>query len=272
MSRPDLAPASTKLLTQAVTGTPSHSWPAGPVSLWKALPFDGRRTLFERALGSLWLAFQPIVSTSRTSSDVSLFAYEVLARNAEPEVAAPTDLLALAVSVGMISELGRVVHRRAADALRANAGLRLFVNVDVEELMGPLSEGDDTLEEFADRVVLEVTERAPISELPEVRERAGAMRDKGYRFAIDDLGGGYAGLSSLALMDPEFVKIDQALIRHIDTEPVKNKIVGSLVALTRQLGIGCIVEGVETEQERDALHALGCDLMQGYLFGRPGAI
>jgi EAL domain-containing protein (putative c-di-GMP-specific phosphodiesterase class I) len=218
----------------------------------------------------LWLAFQPIVALSRPGEPA--FAFEALARNEEPLLRDPRDLLGCAVSVGMVGELGRVVHSRAAEALRRHPELTLFVNVDVEELMGPIGDGRDALSEFAHRVVLEVTERAPISELPEIRERSTALREKGYRFAIDDLGGGYAGLSSLALMDPQFVKVDQALIRDVDTQPVKRKIVGSLVNLTRQLGIGCIVEGVETAGERDALASLDCDLMQGFLFGRPGAI
>ena len=237
---------------------------------WQSLAGLERRALFERALDSLWLVFQPIVWQSRDGEPV--FAYEALARNGERSVSQPPDLLDLALSLGMVGELGRVVHSRAAGLLRRRRDITLFVNVDVLELMGPLDEEDDAHAEFASRVVLEVTERAPISELPQVRERSTALRERGYRFAIDDLGGGYAGLSSLALMEPDFVKIDQALIRNVDTQPVKRKIVGSLAALCRQLGIGCIVEGVETAGERDALASLDCELMQGYLFGRPGMI
>ncbi len=165
-----------------------------------------------------------------------------------------------------------MVHKRASGTLRRNKNVTLFVNVDMEELLGPLAEGGDDLAEFAHRVVLEVTERTPVSDLPEVRKRSGVLRGQGYRFAIDDLGGGYAGLSSLVLLDPQFVKVDKALIRDVDTKPINRTIVGSLVALTRQLGIKCIVEGVETEGERNTLEALHCDLMQGYLFGRPGAL
>jgi EAL domain-containing protein (putative c-di-GMP-specific phosphodiesterase class I) len=266
MSPLEVAPLSTtEFLTRPIFATR----PAAPDS-WKSLDVIQRRVLFARALDTLWLAFQPIVSLSRPGEPA--FAFEALARNDEVLVKDPRDLLALAVAVGQVGELGRVVHRCAAEALRRNPELTLFVNVDVEELMGPIGDGDDALSEFAHRVVLEVTERAPISELPEIRERSGALREKGYRFAIDDLGGGYAGLSSLALMDPQFVKVDQALIRDVDTKPIKRKIVGSLVSLTRQLGIDCIVEGVETTGEKNALMELDCDLMQGYLFGRPGAI
>ncbi len=260
--------ASTDSLTRPIPVSRA-SGPDAPES-WKTMGLRERRSLFERALDSLWLAYQPIIEWSRPG--VPPFAFEALARNGEALVRGPQELLGLSVSLGMVSDLGRVVHSRAAEALRRNPDLTLFVNVDVEELMGPLGEDDDALSEFAHRVVLEVTERAPISELPEVRTRSSALRARGYRFAIDDLGGGYAGLSSLALMDPDFVKLDQALVRDVDKEPVKRKIIGSLAALARQLGIGCIVEGVETEDERDALAALGCDLMQGYLFGRPGAL
>ena len=241
--------------------------PAGLPEPFMRLPGAERHALFDRAIESLWLVCQPIISIQRP--DEPAIAFEALARNAEPDTSDPRDLIRLSVSVGRIVDLARAVHMRAAEILRGHRALQLFVNVDVEELMGPLGEAGDPLTEFASRVVLEVTERAPVSEMPEVRERTAALRKQGFRFAIDDLGGGYAGLSSLALMDPEYVKIDQALVRGIDTEPVKRKIVGSLVSLTRQLGIDCIVEGVETAGERDTLAELDCDLMQGFLFGRP---
>lgn len=269
MSPLEIAPAGhSEFITRPVSPPPAQH--VNAQGSWRSLSPREQRALFERALDTLWLAFQPIVSIS--SPTASAFAFEALARNREAQVADPRELLALAVALDRVGDLGSVVHVRAAEALRRNDAVTLFVNVDVGELMGPLGEDGDALSEFATRVVLEVTERAPISELPEVRERSSALRERGFRFAIDDLGGGYAGLSSLALMDPEFVKIDQALIRDVDTQPVKRKIVGSLVALTRQLGIGCIVEGVETEGEREALAALECDLAQGYLFGRPGSL
>ena len=269
MSPFDIGPSGlTEPLTRPVPAP--RGIPAGSPDSLRNLSASARRALFDRALDSLWLAFQPIVSVRNASA--APMAYEALARNAEPQASDPRDLLRLAVSIGGVADLARVVHRRAAEALRANDSLNLFVNVDVEELIGPLGENGDPLTEFASRVVLEITERSPISEMPEIRERSADLRRLGFRFAIDDLGGGYAGLSSLALMDPEFVKIDQALVHRLDSDPVKEKIVGSLVSLTRQLGIGCIVEGVETEAERDALLALDCDLMQGFLFGRPGLL
>ncbi len=69
----------------------------------------------------------------------------------------------------------------------------------------------------------------------------------GYRIAVDDLGAGYAGLTSFAHLEPEVVKVDMSLIRGIDQSPMKQKLLGSIVALCRDLGIEMIAEGIETE-------------------------
>jgi len=117
--------------------------------------------------------------------------------------------------------------------------------------------------------VLEVTERAPLEKIRDVTARVAQLRSLGYRIAIDDLGAGYAGLTSFAHLEPEVVKVDMSLIRGIDSSPMKQKLLGSIVALCRDLGIEMIAEGIETPAERDALVRLGGDLCQGYLFARP---
>jgi EAL domain-containing protein (putative c-di-GMP-specific phosphodiesterase class I) len=91
----------------------------------------------------------------------------------------------------------------------------------------------------------------------------------GYRIAIDDLGAGYAGLTSFAQLEPEVVKLDISLVRDVHKEPTKQKLVRSMVGLCREMGLHTIVEGIEAVEERDALVDLGCDLMQGYLFAKP---
>jgi EAL domain-containing protein (putative c-di-GMP-specific phosphodiesterase class I) len=87
---------------------------------------------------------------------------------------------------------------------------------------------------------------------------------------VDDLGAGYAGLTSFAALEPDVVKLDMALVRGVDREPIKHRLVGSMTRLCRDLGILVVAEGVETSAEKEALQELGCDLLQGYLFGRPG--
>jgi EAL domain-containing protein (putative c-di-GMP-specific phosphodiesterase class I) len=96
------------------------------------------------------------------------------------------------------------------------------------------------------------------------------LRGLGYRIAIDDLGAGYAGLTSFAQLEPEVVKVDMSLVRGIDSSPVKQKLVRSIIALCTELGIQLVAEGIETPAERDAVVALGGDLCQGYLFAKPG--
>jgi EAL domain-containing protein (putative c-di-GMP-specific phosphodiesterase class I) len=100
--------------------------------------------------------------------------------------------------------------------------------------------------------------------------RASRLRKLGYRIAIDDLGAGYAGLNYFAQLTPEVVKIDMALVRNIDRETIKQRLVGSLVNLCRGLDMLVVAEGVETADECNTIVELGCDLLQGYLFARPG--
>jgi EAL domain-containing protein (putative c-di-GMP-specific phosphodiesterase class I) len=87
---------------------------------------------------------------------------------------------------------------------------------------------------------------------------------------VDDLGSGYAGLSSFSILEPEFVKLDLSLVRGIDRSKRRQTVIRSMLTLCqRELGMRVICEGVETAAERDALAGVGCDLLQGYLFARP---
>jgi EAL domain-containing protein (putative c-di-GMP-specific phosphodiesterase class I) len=96
------------------------------------------------------------------------------------------------------------------------------------------------------------------------------LRGLGFRIAIDDLGAGYAGLTSFATLQPEFVKLDMSLIRDVDKSAVKEKLVRSMTTLCRDLAMSVVAEGIETIEEREALVHAGVDLLQGYLLARPG--
>jgi EAL domain-containing protein (putative c-di-GMP-specific phosphodiesterase class I) len=181
----------------------------------------------------------------------------------------PGALIDLAQRLGRLPELGRRV-RSAVAAVASDSFARLFVNlhpVDLldEELFDPAA----PLSRHARRVVLEVTERAGIEGIDDLADRLRRLRALGYRVAIDDLGEGYAGLTSLARVAPEFVKLDMSLVRGIDASPAQRHIVASTVQLCRALGSEIIAEGVETVAERDALVTIGLDLLQGFLIARP---
>ena len=208
----------------------------------------GLEVRFAAALRTLWIAYQPIVSWSKRST----FAYEALVRNEEPTLRSPPDLFEAAERLGRTQDLGRTVRARVADTLDRDpvAGL-LFINLHAMEL------ADDSL----------ISPDAPLSR--HASRRVAQLRALGYRIAVDDLGAGYAGLTSFAHLEPDVVKVDMSLIRGIDLSPMKQKLLGSIVDLCRDLGIEIIAEGVETPAERDALVRVGGDRCQGYLFARP---
>jgi EAL domain-containing protein (putative c-di-GMP-specific phosphodiesterase class I) len=227
----------------------------------------GLEARFANAIATMWVAYQPIVSWSRRTA----FAYEALVRNEEPTLRSPPDLFEAAERLGRLQDLGRMIRDRVAQTLDDNPieGL-LFVNLHAMELDDDsIMMSDAPLSRHARRVVLEITERAPLERIRDVTARVAQLRALGYRIAVDDLGAGYAGLTSFAHLEPEVVKVDMSLVRDIDRSPMKQKLFGSIASLCRDLNIEMIAEGIETEEERDALVRLGGDLCQGYLFARP---
>jgi EAL domain-containing protein (putative c-di-GMP-specific phosphodiesterase class I) len=228
----------------------------------------GLEARFTSAVDKLWVAAQPIVSwTGRT-----VFAYETLLRTDEPTLRSPLDFFDAAERLGRAAELGRIIRVHVARLLRESppAG-HVFVNLHPADLEdSELYADDGALTPFARQVVLEITERAALDRIHELSARVTRLRALGYRIAIDDLGAGYAGLTSFAQLEPEVVKVDMSLVRGIDGSPVKQKLVRSIIALCTELGIQLVAEGIETAAERDALIALGGDLCQGYLFAKPG--
>jgi EAL domain-containing protein (putative c-di-GMP-specific phosphodiesterase class I) len=226
----------------------------------------GLEARFDLALQALWMAYQPIVSWSRRS----VFAFECLLRSDEPALPTPMALLDAAERLGASSPLGRRVRARCALAAGDGQLPCLFVNLHPADLLDEeLFSKQAPLSQVAPRVVLEVTERASLDDVKDVAGRTARLRELGFRIAIDDLGAGYAGLTSFAQLKPEFVKLDMTLVRDVHKESTKRKLVASMATLCRDLGIQVIAEGVETPEERDVLLECGCDLLQGYLFARP---
>ena len=162
------------------------------------------------------------------------------------------------------------MRRLAALDLAATQTSVLFVNLHPADLIDDgLYDVDSPLTPFAPRVVLEITERASLEHIGNLRDRLVRLRGLGFRIALDDLGAGYAGLTSFTQLEPEFVKLDMDLIRGIHQNDMKRKIVRSMVGLCHDMGKSIIAEGVEVLEEKQALVDLKCDLLQGYLLGRP---
>ena len=227
----------------------------------------GLEAKFTSAVEKLWVAAQPIVSWSGRRT----IAYETLLRTDEPTLRSPLDFFDAAERLGRAAELGRIIRQHIARLLRETPPAQLFVNLHPADLEDEeLYAEDGALTPFASQVVLEITERAALDGIHELGTRVRRLRSLGYRIAIDDLGAGYAGLTSFAQLEPEVVKVDMSLVRGIDRSPVKQKLVRSIISLCTELGIQLVAEGIETPEERDMLVTLGADLCQGYLFAKPG--
>lgn len=224
---------------------------------------------FDAALAGMWMVFQPIV----TCSPQRLYAYEALLRSDEPALTSPPAIIDASIRLGRRFEVDRTVRCRVAGAMgEVPAEALVFVNLVPDSLADPDFLGDDDpLHPFAERIVLEVTERASLDDIPDATAHLAALRDRGYRIALDDLGAGYAGLTSFATLAPDVVKFDMELVRDIGESDTRSKLVASMVAVCRELGITSLAEGVETDAELAHLEALGCDLFQGYRIAKPAS-
>ena len=214
------------------------------------------------------MAYQPIVQ-----ADGSAFGFEALLRCEEPVLPHPGAVLKAAERVHRTHDVGRAVRDLVASDIQrdADASTFLFVNLHPEDLLDPmLYLPTAPLGRVASRVVFELTDRATLDDVKDVKIRVERLRTLGFRIAIDNLGAGEAGLGTFNQLEPEFVKLDMSLVRGADRDRSKIKIVESLVRLCHSMGKSVIAEGVETREEGSAMVNTGCDLLQGYHFGRPG--
>ena len=225
---------------------------------------DLRETLRARAV---YVDYHPIVN----SADGRVFGYEALARGSMRSLRRPEVMFEVAARAGLIWELSRLCRDRAIEGISQllKPGEALFVNVDPHDFADP-EFGDSALgSSDAHRVVIEITERTAIKDYPKFRERLRTFRDKGFRFAVDDAGSGYAGLGSIANLEPDFIKLDISLINGIDTNFIKQDLVATLVRFANDQGAMVIAEGVEYEQEYEVVKSLGVHLVQGFYLHRP---
>jgi EAL domain-containing protein (putative c-di-GMP-specific phosphodiesterase class I) len=228
----------------------------------------GLHGTLDRALDSLWMAYQPIVQAGTGA----LFGYEALLRSGDPDLAGPGAILDAAERLGRLYDVGRAVRCKASEPMQSVCPpALLFINLHALDLNDEaLTSPSAPLTMIAPRVVLEITERASLDPIEDVPSRIAQLRELGFRIAIDDLGAGYSGLMSFTQLEPEFVKLDMSLVRDIHENPLKQKVVRSMTALCKDMGITVVAEGIEVAEERDTIIELGCDLLQGFLLARPG--
>lgn len=235
---------------------------------WRIASSENLDEHFDEALQNVWMAYQPIFEASGTE----IYGYEALIRSRGPQLTNPGLLFDAAERLGRVRDVGRIVRSLAAkDIHTAPEDSHIFVNLHALELGdAELYSSAAPLSKCAERVILEITERASLDLVSDLRERLQKLRKLGYRIAVDDLGAGYAGLASFSQLAPDVAKLDMSLIRGVDTDPRKASIVGSILQVCqRDLDTRVVCEGVETKEELERLGALGADLLQGFYLARP---
>jgi EAL domain-containing protein (putative c-di-GMP-specific phosphodiesterase class I) len=221
---------------------------------------------------NIWTAFQPLVELETRQ----VLGYEGLSRGPRgTEVEPPMALFGLAARHGLVEELERSCRRQAfVDWQVFGASTRLFINTVPATVRDPSFLGRGVLDYLGQslsprNVTLEITEREVINNLNLYREAMHSFIEMGFTFAIDDLGAGYSGLETLATLGASFLKIDMGLVRDVHQKPASQQVVKAILDLGGGGGATVIAEGIQTEEEAEALQKLGVRYGQGYLYGRP---
>lgn len=225
---------------------------------------DLRETL---RTGALYIDYHPIVVTDTQE----IFGYEALARGKMRSMRRPEVMFEVAAQSDMIWELSRLCRNTAIMGMkdRLEKGQLLFINVDPHDFTDPAFTEMDLDVPDPSRVVLEITERTAIKDYPKFRGRLKDFRDRGYRFAVDDAGSGYAGLGSIANLEPDFIKLDISLINCIDANFIKQNLVETMVRFANDQKAKVIAEGVERAEEYETVKQLGVHLVQGFFLHPP---
>jgi len=206
--------------------------------------------------------------------------YEALLRWQHPQLGAisPAEFIPLAESSGLVVPIGAWALRTAcADAARWDPPLRVSVNVSAVQIAEPDLAGtvQDALEHSglpADRLELEMTETAIVTDPERALLTLRAIKDLGVGLAIDDFGVGYSSLSALRSFPFDRIKIDRSFFSDRGTPEQTVELLQTVVSLGRTLKMVVLAEGIETPDQLALLTDAGCHEAQGYLFGRPAAL
>ncbi|MFP5341422.1 MAG: EAL domain-containing protein [Candidatus Limnocylindria bacterium] len=227
------------------------------------------------------IAFQPIVelSTGRLYEHECLFRPEmpmlpqsisaIVQAAIDTDRSIELDAFMIAITLERAGALER--ERRAS----GGGPLRLAINVTPASLMAPAFEATAFAERVAQhglspsQITLECTEQQAVADVVPLKRAVKALRRVGFGFAIDDAGAGYASFALIAAVRPSVIKIDREIIAGIARDDAKQALVEAFVSFGRRIGARLLAEGIERRADLAMVTALGVDLGQGYLLGRP---
>jgi diguanylate cyclase (GGDEF)-like protein/PAS domain S-box-containing protein len=222
------------------------------------------------------LHYQPIVALS----DGKMQSVEALLRWRHPDgrLLPPGDFLAVAEEVGMIVAIDDWVLREAARQWRvwSDAGTQLRMSVNISTLQFRRYDLADVLlkgiaESGGDPrwIVVEITESAMMADVERTKRILDQLCNASVRVALDDFGSGYSSLGRLSDLVVHTLKLDRTFVRNVPRDELAAVMVAGVVEIARRMHVYSLAEGIETAEQRDFLIKCGCDLGQGYFFGRP---
>lgn len=222
------------------------------------------------------LHFQPLVdiTANRVVAAESLVRWNHPVRGMVP----PSEFIDLADRTGLIVPLGEWILREACRQARSwtsdEGDVRVCVNISAVQFRQPNFVGlvASCLEEFElapHRLELELTESVMVEGFGEMMQTLSQLKSLGVRLAIDDFGTGYSSLAYLKYFPVDTLKIDRAFIKEIGDDTFDRVIAMTILTLANELGLDCVVEGVETAEQCDVMRELGCTIVQGFFFSRP---
>jgi EAL domain-containing protein (putative c-di-GMP-specific phosphodiesterase class I) len=229
--------------------------------------------------GEFFLEYQPIVCLSNDC----LVGFEALLRWRHPErgVVAPEQFLPLAEETGLMLPIGRWATAMACQQMRQwqecypeHQGLAVSVNVSARQFDRPglVAEIAEALAESGlepRALKLEITESILMANAAASAEVLDRLRQLGVQVQVDDFGTGYSSLSYLHRFKVDTLKIDRSFVAGLSADGEPREIVRTILTLGRNLGVDIVAEGVESQAQCEALRALGCEFVQGFLFARP---
>ncbi len=244
---------------------------------------DRQQTLagkLQRALtdGGLSLVYQPIFR-----DDGRMVAVEALARwrDLQEGVISPAEFIPMAEATGLIVPLSGWILREACEQMVQWTAIephleRLAVNVSVKHIWQ--ADFVQTVERILSetglppqRLELEVTESALVTDFDTVKQHLTALRRLGVRISIDDFGTGYSSLSRVRELDADILKVDRLFVQGASETPNGVAVVQAIIDMAHSLKLSVIAEGVETPEQMSMLRTMHCDEMQGFLLARPQA-
>lgn len=215
------------------------------------------------------MAFQPIVNTTTQQ----IFAQEALVRGLDNEPASDVFMYVNEDNRYRFDQSCRV----RAIQLAAQLEIPCFLSINFmpnavyrpELCIRATLEAAETFGFPVNRIIFEIAEGEKVKDIPHLQDIIQHYQQRGFLTALDDFGAGYAGLNLLADLKTDIIKLDMALIRHIDRQRSRQAIVKGIIQVCRELSIQIIAEGVETYEELKVLQSFGVELFQGYYFAKP---